>query len=32
MTAAAALDADGDGKVGESEIVSAFAHYFTVPE
>ena len=30
--AAATLDADGDGKVGESEIVSAFARYFTVPE
>ncbi|WP_037669965.1 EF-hand domain-containing protein [Streptomyces griseus] len=31
-TAAAALDADGDGKVGEAEIVPAFARYFTVPE
>ncbi|MEV5428463.1 EF-hand domain-containing protein [Streptomyces sp. NPDC052701] len=31
-TAAAALDADGDGKVGEAEVVSAFARYFTVPE
>jgi Ca2+-binding EF-hand superfamily protein len=30
--AAATLDTDGDGKVGESEIVSAFARYFTVPE
>ncbi|MFG2128814.1 EF-hand domain-containing protein [Streptomyces sp. NPDC048751] len=30
--AAAALDADGDGKVGEAEIVPAFARYFTVPE
>ncbi|MGW6902971.1 EF-hand domain-containing protein [Streptomyces sp. NPDC054940] len=30
--AAAALDADGDGKVAESEIVNAFARYFTVPE
>ncbi|MFD0315687.1 EF-hand domain-containing protein [Streptomyces flavalbus] len=29
---ATALDADGDGKVGESEIVPAFARYFTVPE
>ncbi|WP_395574067.1 EF-hand domain-containing protein [Streptomyces sp. BK79] len=29
---AAALDADGDGKVGEDEIVPAFARYFTVPE
>ncbi|MCW7942411.1 calcium-binding protein [Streptomyces hygroscopicus] len=31
-TAAATLDADGDGKVGEAEIVAAFARYFTVPE
>ncbi|WP_324783369.1 EF-hand domain-containing protein [Streptomyces sp. H51] len=31
-TLAAALDADGDGKVGEAEIVPAFARYFTVPE
>ncbi|MFF4802488.1 EF-hand domain-containing protein [Streptomyces sp. NPDC001351] len=30
--AAAALDTDGDGKVGEAEIVPAFARYFTVPE
>ncbi len=30
--AAAALDVDGDGKVQEPEIVSAFARYFTVPE
>ncbi|MGX1131413.1 Ca2+-binding EF-hand superfamily protein [Streptomyces glaucescens] len=30
--AAAALDGDGDGKVGEAEIVPAFARYFTVPE
>ena len=30
--AAATLDADGDGKVGEAEIVPAFARYFTVPE
>ncbi|MFI9806465.1 EF-hand domain-containing protein [Streptomyces sp. NPDC052301] len=29
---AAALDADGDGLIGESEIVPAFARYFTVPE
>ncbi|MEU9520725.1 EF-hand domain-containing protein [Streptomyces sp. NPDC048224] len=31
-SAAEALDTDGDGKVGESEIVPAFARYFTVPE
>ncbi|MEV6169279.1 EF-hand domain-containing protein [Streptomyces sp. NPDC051954] len=31
-TAAASLDTDGDGKIGEAEIVSAFARYFTVPE
>lgn len=31
-TIAAGLDADGDGKVGEAEIVPAFARYFTVPE
>ncbi|MGX9890660.1 EF-hand domain-containing protein [Streptomyces sp. NPDC002276] len=30
--AADALDTDSDGKVGEAEIVSAFARYFTVPE
>ncbi|MFF0015832.1 EF-hand domain-containing protein [Streptomyces sp. NPDC005374] len=30
--AAASLDTDGDGKVGEAEIVPAFARYFTVPE
>ncbi|MEV7243909.1 MULTISPECIES: EF-hand domain-containing protein [unclassified Streptomyces] len=30
--AATALDADGDGRVGEPEIVPAFARYFTVPE
>ncbi|POX46990.1 calcium-binding protein [Streptomyces sp. Ru71] len=30
--AAAALDTDGDGKVGETECVQAFARYFTVPE
>ncbi|MFI1536658.1 EF-hand domain-containing protein [Streptomyces anandii] len=29
---AAALDADADGRVGEAEIVPAFARYFTVPE
>ncbi|MFB7085586.1 EF-hand domain-containing protein [Streptomyces sp. NPDC056296] len=29
---AEALDADGDGEVGEAEIVPAFARYFTVPE
>ncbi|KKD07025.1 EF-hand domain-containing protein [Streptomyces sp. WM6386] len=31
-TAATALDTDGDGRIGEEEIVSAFARYFTVPE
>ncbi|MFF7312746.1 EF-hand domain-containing protein [Streptomyces sp. NPDC008137] len=31
-TAAGALDADEDGKVGETEVVPAFARYFTVPE
>lgn len=31
-TVAAALDSDGDGRVGEAEIVAAFARYFTVPE
>ncbi|MFI6037644.1 EF-hand domain-containing protein [Streptomyces sp. NPDC051315] len=30
-TAAAALDSDADGKVGEAEVVPAFARYFTVP-
>ncbi|WP_171114685.1 MULTISPECIES: EF-hand domain-containing protein [unclassified Streptomyces] len=30
--AAATLDADGDGKVSEAEIIPAFARYFTVPE
>ncbi|MGW8375536.1 EF-hand domain-containing protein [Streptomyces sp. ODS28] len=30
--AARALDADGDGKIGEDDIVSAFAAYFTTPE
>ncbi|MFI5689176.1 EF-hand domain-containing protein [Streptomyces sp. NPDC051636] len=29
---AGGLDTDGDGKVGEAEIVPAFAGYFTVPE
>ncbi|MFD5515861.1 EF-hand domain-containing protein [Streptomyces sp. NPDC127066] len=29
---AAALDADTDGRIGETEIVSGFARYFTVPE
>ncbi|MFJ7902933.1 EF-hand domain-containing protein [Streptomyces sp. NPDC096198] len=29
---AASLDTDGDGRVEESEIVAAFARYFTVPE
>ena len=31
-TVAAGLDADGDGRVAEPEIVPAFARYFTVPE
>ncbi|MGW2821405.1 EF-hand domain-containing protein [Streptomyces sp. NPDC001443] len=31
-TTAAELDTDGDGRVGEAEIVPAFARYFTVPE
>ncbi|MEU4012631.1 EF-hand domain-containing protein [Streptomyces pseudogriseolus] len=30
--AAAQLDTDGDGRIDEEEIVSAFARYFTVPE
>ncbi|AWW39012.1 MULTISPECIES: EF-hand domain-containing protein [Streptomyces] len=30
--AAAGLDGDTDGRVGEAEIVPAFARYFTVPE
>ncbi|MER5503933.1 EF-hand domain-containing protein [Streptomyces sp. NPDC002766] len=30
--AAGTLDTDGDGRVGEAEIVAAFARYFTVPE
>ncbi|MET9504007.1 EF-hand domain-containing protein [Streptomyces sp. NPDC006259] len=29
---AAALDGDADGRVGEAEVVPAFARYFTVPE
>ncbi|MEV6122235.1 EF-hand domain-containing protein [Streptomyces sp. SID8352] len=29
---ATALDADGDGEVGEADVVPAFARYFTVPE
>ncbi|MFD7550736.1 EF-hand domain-containing protein [Streptomyces sp. NPDC059578] len=29
---AAALDGDRDGRVTESEVVTAFARYFTVPE
>ncbi|KUN21269.1 calcium-binding protein [Streptomyces antibioticus] len=32
LAAATALDADGDGKIAEAEIVPAFARYFTVPE
>jgi Ca2+-binding EF-hand superfamily protein len=32
LAGATALDADGDGKVAETEIVAAFARYFTVPE
>ncbi|SNX61984.1 Ca2+-binding EF-hand superfamily protein [Streptomyces sp. TLI_55] len=32
LAAATALDADGDGKIAESEVVPAFARYFTVPE
>ncbi|MBT3154753.1 EF-hand domain-containing protein [Streptomyces sp. CHD11] len=31
-SAAAALDADADGRIDEEEIVRAFARYFTVPE
>ncbi|WP_217206634.1 EF-hand domain-containing protein [Streptomyces sp. AC550_RSS872] len=30
--AAATLDTDGNGKVAEDEIITAFARYFTVPE
>ncbi|MGW2961677.1 EF-hand domain-containing protein [Streptomyces sp. NPDC001220] len=29
---ASGLDIDGDGKVAETEIVPAFARYFTIPE
>lgn len=29
---AASLDANGDGRVAEDDIVTAFAQYFTVPE
>lgn len=29
---AAALDTDADGRVGEQDVVPAFARYFTVPE
>ncbi|WP_225834113.1 EF-hand domain-containing protein [Streptomyces sp. NK08204] len=29
---ATALDTDGDGRIGETEIVPAFARYFTVPQ
>ncbi|WP_225824487.1 EF-hand domain-containing protein [Streptomyces naphthomycinicus] len=32
LAAATALDPDGDGLVAETEIVPAFARYFTVPE
>ncbi|MER5432689.1 EF-hand domain-containing protein [Streptomyces sp. NPDC002588] len=31
-TIAGALDTDADGRIGEAEIVPAFARYFTVPE
>ena len=31
-TSAAALDSDGDGRIGEDETVRSFARYFTVPE
>ncbi|MER7487111.1 EF-hand domain-containing protein [Streptomyces sp. NPDC126497] len=30
--AAAALDSDADGRIGEEETVRSFARYFTVPE
>jgi Ca2+-binding EF-hand superfamily protein len=30
--AAGALDTDADGRIGETEVVAAFARYFTVPE
>ncbi|GHE00322.1 EF-hand domain-containing protein [Streptomyces alanosinicus] len=29
---AAHLDSDGDGAIGEAEVIPAFARYFTVPE
>ncbi|GGN14535.1 EF-hand domain-containing protein [Streptomyces fuscichromogenes] len=29
---AAGLDTDGDGRIAETEIVPAFARYFTIPE
>ncbi|CAM5663972.1 MULTISPECIES: EF-hand domain-containing protein [Streptomyces] len=32
QAAAGTLDTDGDGKVAEGEVVTAFARYFTVPE
>ncbi|MFE1286937.1 EF-hand domain-containing protein [Streptomyces sp. NPDC058751] len=31
-TVAAGLDTDADGRIGETEIVTSFARYFTVPE
>ncbi|KOG36930.1 EF-hand domain-containing protein [Streptomyces resistomycificus] len=31
-SAATAIDTDGDGRIGENEIVTALARYFTVPE
>ncbi|MFB7502213.1 EF-hand domain-containing protein [Streptomyces broussonetiae] len=31
-TTAASLDADGDGVIGEAEVVPAFAEYFTIAE
>ncbi|MFE9838672.1 EF-hand domain-containing protein [Streptomyces sp. NPDC005551] len=30
--AAGSLDTDADGRIGETEVVTAFARYFTVPE
>ena len=30
--ATAALDADGDGEIGERDVVPAFARYFTIAE
>ena len=32
QAAAGTLDTDGDGKVAEGEVVTAFARYFTVSE